>query len=780
MNASLLILFLCAAGSVLGATAPERHFSGSDKLDTIVNEAVEKGEIPGAVLLVGHEGRIIHHRAYGYRALEPEREAMTLDTIFDVASLTKVLATAPALAKLLEEGRLRLNDRVNEYLPEFQDGDSPITVRELVTHFSGLRPDLDLEPAWSGYQTGVRLALHDKPVAAPGERFIYSDINYILLAEIVQRLTGTKLAEYVERNFYEPLGMDDTGFEPSLASRDRIAPTEILPGAALPLRGVVHDPTARYMGGVAGHAGVFATATDVGRFAAMMLGMGEYRGKRVLSPLTVRKMTEPQTPADQPVLRGIGWDIDSPYSTNRGELLPLGSYGHTGFTGTSVWIDPVTRTYIVLMTNRVHPDGGGSVVSLRCRVATAVAAALGIETPGVSLTGYNETLAGIHRRTARNGQTLAGLDVLAAEKFNRLRGRKVGLITNHTGLSRDGERNVDLMLRAGIDVVALFSPEHGISGDEDRENISDSRDERSGLPVRSLYVGKSRKPSREMLAGVDVLVFDIQDAGARFYTYMCTMVNAMEAAASNGVAFLVLDRPNPITGVHVEGPLLEDDLRSFIGCVRLPIRHGMTLGEIARMANEKQKIGVRLEVVAMKGWERGDWFDNTGLVWIDPSPNLRGLNATTLYPGVAMLEGASNYSVGRGTDAPFEQIGADWIVGRDLAAYLNGRHLAGVRVYPTRFMPRSSNFAGKSIEGVRFVITDRELVDSVRLGLEIAVALEKLYPGRIDWESNLGLIGSRETVDAIRRGEDPATIQRAGQATLANFLSEREPYLLYH
>jgi len=648
MKRLIALLFLTSAFGLLWFTASaDERFVASEELDSIVEQAIAGEQIPGAVLLIERDGVVLHRKAYGERAVTPTHEKMTVDTIFDAASLTKVVATAVSIMKLFEQGKIRLNDRVTEYLPEFQGGDSHITIRHLLTHFSGMRPDLDLEPAWNGYETGIAMALIDEPVAEPGERFLYSDINYILLGEIVHRLSGQMLPDYARENVYEPLGMKDTMFQPPASLRGRIAPTEQLPGESEPLRGVVHDPTARNMGGIAGHAGLFLTADDLARFAEMILGMGERNGVRILQAATVRKMTTPQSPADQPVLRGAGWDIDSPFSGNRGELLPLGSFGHTGFTGTSLWIDPVSKTIIVLMTNRVHPTNRGSITSLRCRVATATAAALGIDTPGVSLTGYNETLvgAGTRRRTARNGEVKTGLDVLAENGFAPLRGKRVGLITNHTGLSREGKRNLDLLVAAGIRVTALFSPEHGIAGVKDTTKIGHAKDAATGIRVWSLYEGKHRRPSKEMLQNVDILVFDIQDVGARFYTYMCTMIYSMEEAAKRHIPFLVLDRPNPITGVHVEGPLLDKKLESFVGCCTLPIRHGMTLGEIARMANAERKIGADLQVIKMEGWQRGDWFDSTGLGWVNPSPNMRSLNAALLYPGLAMLATAVNWHI---------------------------------------------------------------------------------------------------------------------------------------
>ena len=773
------LALLAMAAALLAPPAAQSTFAGSAALDRAIEEAIKRDQIPGAVLLVSHKGQVVHRKAYGARALTPRREAMTVDTIFDVASLTKVVATTPALMKLFEEGKLRLNDRVTQYLPEFQGGSSEITVRQLLTHFSGLRPDLDLQPPWSGYETGIEKALIDKPAALPGERFTYSDINFILLGEIVRRLAGKPLPEYAADVVFKPLGMTDTMFQPPASLLPRIAPTEVLAGTRAPLRGLVHDTTTRYMGGVAGHAGVFSTASDLGRYADMLLGLGQRGSVRLFSSLTVEKFTSPQSPPDQPVLRGLGWDIDSQYSGNRGELFPLGSYGHTGFTGTSMWIDPTTRTYVILLTNSVHPRIRPAITSLRARVATIVAAAVGLDTPGLALTGYNEAMTGVRRVVSRNGQVQTGLDVLAAQKFAPLAGKRVGLIANHTSVDLDGRRSVDLMLQAGVKVTAILSPEHGATGEIEGGTAANSKDPATGIPIWSLYSTEPIGPSPEMLRDLDVLVFDIQDAGARFYTYISTLGYALEAAARRGIPFWVLDRPNPINGVRVEGPLLDQDLISGVGYFPLPLRHGMTVGELARMFNAEKRLGADLHVVEMKGWQRGDWFDATGLTWINPSPNLRSLNAALLYPGVAMLEYSAAYSVGRGTDAPFEQIGAAWIHGRELAAYLNGRLVPGVRFYPTRFQPASSVLAGVALEGVRFVIADREAFSAQRLGLEIAAALLRLYPGKISLDLNRRLIGNQATIQALAAGADPRQIQQVNEDNIDNVLRLRAKYLLY-
>lgn len=774
MKSSIFVPLCALAAQTLLAQAPISYSASAD-LDRVIEEAIKEDRIPGAVALIGQPGKILHFKAYGYRALVPQKEEMTLDTIFDAASLTKVVATTSSIMKLFDEGRIRLNDKVTVYLPGFQGGKSDITIRQLLTHFSGLRPDLTLTPEWSGYETGISKALVDKPVAEPGERMIYSDINFELLGEIVHKVSGVPLDEYARREIFLPLGMKESMFNPPAAWKPRIAPTEMWKGSVL--RGVVHDPTCRFMGGVAGHAGLFTTAMDLSRFATFMLNLGQMEGSRIVSPLTVRKFTEPQTPPLQTTMRGLGWDIDSPFSGNRGELFPIGSYGHTGFTGTSIWMDPYTKTYVILLTNSVHPHLRPATTALRAKIATIAAAAAGIDVQSVTLTGFNELLPA--RAVGRTAETLAGIDVLVQERFSRLAGKRVGLITNHTGLTRTGERNIDAMLAAGVKLTALFSPEHGISGKEDQENVANAKDDKTGLPIYSLYKGEDRTPGASVLKGVEVLVFDIQDIGTRFYTYPSTMRNAMKAAAVAGIPILILDRPNPITGLHVEGPVLEEDKISFVGCATLPLRHGMTIGELARYLNEEDKIHARLEVVKLKNWRRADWFDATTLGWVDPSPNMRSLNAALLYPGIGMLEYAKNYSVGRGTDAPFEQVGADWINGPQLAAYLNHRMVPGVRFYPTRFTPTASNLKGKVVQGVRFVIIDREGFSSLRLGLELAVALQKLYPGKIDVKLNRNLIGSNETIEAIERAEDPRNVEPKLQEELQPFLEKRAKYLLY-
>lgn len=741
--------------------AAAQHIPGSSDIDAVIDQAIREKRLPGAVLVVGHKGQVVYRKAYGNRSLEPRVEPMTVDTIFDCASLTKVVATTSAVMMLFEKGKIRMDDPVTTYLPEFQGGHSAITVRDLMTHYSGMPPDLKLVPAWSGYETGIHMALTDPPTNPPRTHFTYSDINFNLVAEIVHRVSGEMVNDFVRRNIFEPLGMKDSMFLPPASLRPRIAPTEQQPNGEI-LRGIVHDPTARFMGGVAGDAGLFSTADDLARFCQMMLNRGELDGARIFSPLTVDYFTSPQSPIDQHDIRGLGWDIDSRYSGNRGELFPKGrSFGHTGFTGTSVWIDPVSETYVVLLSNSVHPKLRPAITSVRGRVATVVAANIGYELP------------------PPDELVRTGLDVMAEQQFLAFKGKRVGLITNQTGIDRNGRRNIDLMLEAGVKVVALFSPEHGIEGREDRENVSGTTDPKTGIRVYSLYEGANRRPKPEMLKDLDALIFDIADVGVRFYTYETTMAYCMEEAAKAHVPFYVFDRPNPITGIHVEGPMLAQANESFIGYFPLPLRHGMTIGELAWMFNTENGIHADLKVVSMLGWRRTDWFDATGLQWVNPSPNIRSLNQATLYPAVAMLEGSANYSVGRGTDSPFELVGAEFIRGAELATYLNGRGVPGLRAYPVRFQPAESHLAGKAIEGIRLVVTNRDIFDAGRLGVELAAALQHLYPGKIVFRSDRGLIGSTLMVDGLTKGVGPADLMKNEEENLQRFGQLREKYLLY-
>ena len=786
-------ILLCASwGTALGATATKAAATSRlSVIDPIIKDAIAAKEIPGAVVLVGHNGSIVYRKAYGYRALEPRRELMTVDTIFDMASLTKVVATTTCVMKLFEQGKIKPNDPVERYIPEFaQNGKEDVTVRQLLTHYSGLAPDLDLTNPWGGKATAYAMTFAEKPQNPPGARWVYSDINFITLGALVERVSGTSLDNYSQAHVFTPLGMRHTRFIPPVAWRAKIAPTEYDETGHM-LRGVVHDPTARRMGGVAGHAGLFSTADDLGKFAEALLG-----GSKVLSPLTVEKMVSPEQPPNATAVRGFGWDIDSPFSSNRGDLLPVGSFGHTGFTGTSLWIDPVTKTYIVLLTNAVHPRGQGNAISLRTRVATAVAAALPLTVSEreklrwESITGYNEAMAGGRRVGSRNGVVLNGIDVLQQHSFDALASvptdalsgkKRIGVLTNQTGVDSDGRRTIDILAAApGVAVTTIFSPEHGVTGTLDTTDISNTKDAATGIPVISVYGSKDseRRPSLEALKNLDAIVIDIQNAGVRFYTYETSVGYFLEAAAKTGTQVILLDRPDPITGSLVQGPVADPGRESFVNYSQVPVRHGMTMGELATMYNTERNINAKLHVVPMQGWMRGDWFDSTGLTWINPSPNLRSVTEAALYPGVGLVEG-TNVSVGRGTDTPFELLGAPWIKAKELAQYLNARQIEGVRFVPTSFTPTSSIYMGQKCEGVNIVLLDRNVLDAPELGIELASALHKLYAQQWQMEKMIDILATQSVYDAVAQGQDPRRVSQDWQARLEQFQQLRQKYLIY-
>lgn len=782
------------------------------EMDAVVAQSIARREMPGAVVLVGRRGRVVWRKAYGAREVEPAREQMTADTIFDLASLTKVVATATSIMILVERGQVRLNDSLTRYIPEFKDeGRERVTIEHLLTHRAGFAPDFDLAQQWSGYDEAIKRLSFEKLRSAPGARFVYSDLGFIALGEVVRKASGMPLDEFARKNIYEPLGMRETGFKPSPNLRPRIAPTEKRSAqesylGSRPdslsknegdhwLRGEVHDPTSFRMGGVAGHAGLFSTADDLAIYCQMILNGGVYNGARILSPLGVAAMTRPRAVAEDGSARALGWDVASSFSSNRGDLFTPGSFGHTGFTGTSLWIDPATQTFIVFLSNRVHPDGKGDVTPVRARVASIVASAItdadADKARAESSRFASEVLLSLARVATANAanttasamlppadaQVLTGIDVLERDNFKQLAGLRVGLVTNHTGRDRAGRQTIDVLREAqNVKLVALFAPEHGIRGERD-EKVSDTKDEKTGLPIYSLY-GETRRPKPEQLKDLDAIVYDIQDVGARFYTYISTLGYVLEEAAKAHLPVFVLDRPNPIGGIEIEGAVADADKLSFTAYDTIPVRHGMTVGELARLYNDERKLGCDVRVVEMEGWRRAMWFDATNLTWVNPSPNMRSLTEASLYPGVGLLE-TTNVSVGRGTDTPFELVGAPWLDGQRLAAYLNERRIPGVRFVPVRFTPTASVFKGEECGGVNIVVADRAQFHAVQAGLEIAVALRKLFP--TDWkvDSYLRLLANADALERLKRGESAEEIARSWQTKLDEFKRARSRALIY-
>lgn len=723
------------------AIAPE----DGARIDAAVRGAIEREEIPGAVVLVVAGDKVVFHRAYGLRSKEPEARPMRLGTVFDLASLTKPIATATSIVWLAERGALRLGDAASRYLPELNGGaERAITIEDLLLHTSGFPADNPLADYTGDRAEMIRRALLTPRKNAPGYVYTYSDVGYIALGEIVRRASSKPLDAFAREALFEPLSLVRTTFTPSPALAGEAAPTERI--GDLILSGKVHDPRARALSGVAGHAGLFSTAADLGRFARMLLSGGALEGQRALSEKAVRTLLVP---------REIPGGKRAYFGAVSGTAV-----SHTGFTGTSFWIDPARRIAIIVLSNRVHPDGKGSADRLRREVHEAAAQA-----------------ATAALRDKSKSQVMTGIDVLEETDFSELSGRKVALLTHAAGRTRKGRSTALALSRVKrVKLVALLSPEHGLSSTEEGA-ISTTQDAATGLTIHSLY-GSSKRPTKDMLAGADTLVIDLQDAGARFYTYETTLGYALEAAAQCGIRVVVLDRPNPTGGARVEGPVLDAGKESFVGYHNVPIRHGMTLGELARLFVAERKIRVDLKVVEMRGWTRDALFEDTHLLWTSPSPNLKSPKAALLYPGIGLLE-TTNLSVGRGTSKPFEYVGAPFIDSAKLAAAVRDAKPKGVIISEAHFTPDTSVFKGQLCHGIGITVTDPKDVSSVLLGLSIATALVRLFPS--DWQPQglITLLGHERAQKAIVAGLPLDRVLATFEAETAAFIERRKPYLLY-
>jgi uncharacterized protein YbbC (DUF1343 family) len=716
-------------------------------IDVVVTAAIEAGKMPGCVIVVGHHDEVLFERAYGSRALLPERTPMTTETVFDLASLTKPVATATSIMILVERGKVDLDARAASYVPELARL-PPFTVRQLLVHTSGLPAGTPMSH-WSTNRADVLRHIASLSLkSAPGEQFLYSDVGFVVLQEIVQRASGKSLAAFAAEEIFAPLGMKETGFLPPAEIRSRAAPTEQRDGGFMV--GEVHDPRAFALGGVAGHAGVFSTARDLSRFAQAMLSRGTLDGHRILGDKVFERLTTRHETSKGG--RTLGWDLDSSFASHRSTLLSSHAFGHGGYTGTALWIDPDKDLFLLFLSNRVHPDGKGAVNPVVAEIAGLAIGAMEVK---------------------------LGIDVLRAESFERLRGARIGLVTNASARARDGATTIDVLRSApGVTLAAIFTPEHGLGADREG-SIGDSS--YAGVPVRSLY-GERFTPSPASLAGIDTLVFDLQDVGMRFYTYASTMKRAMKIAADRKLRFVVLDRPNPINGREVQGPVLADSPeqmeKGFVNFHALPLRHGMTLGELARMFAEDDKLDLKLEVVPVAGWRRQDSYERTGLGWTPPSPNLRGLRSVMLYPAIGLLE-STNVTVGRGTETPFEVVAAPWMDGPAVAKRLAELAPAGVAFEPTEVTPKSSVHANKKCRGIKIRITDPARFEPIRTGIMIASVLHEVHPSEWDFEGIDKMLRHRPALAAIRAGQGIADIEATWASSLGAFKVRREAFLLY-
>lgn len=698
---ALLLITLClSTPSIAGPEENSQDALWRD-LKTELEAGIRRGDFTGATILVGSGDKVLLHKAVGIADVETG-EPMTCEHLFDAASLTKPLVTAVSVLILAQEGKVSLDAPVTDYLNLSLDA-AP-TIRQLLTHQSGLPPVLEIDQL-------------DRPTlqTEPGRQFVYSDVGFILLARVVEKVSGQTLDRFYQARVAQPLELKTATFRPTGGA---IVPTFGVP------KGTVHDPRARALGGVAGHAGLFATALDVHRELSRL--------SRVLKPETLHLLFAPAGGG-----RTLGLDQDTSFSTARGaRFSPLTSAGHTGFTGTSFWWDEPTGLHVVLMTSRLHPDNVGDVKGVRYRVASLVA----------------EHFLGKQVKT--------GLDNLVDSDWSEIAGQRVGFVLNQSSRDRFGRHLTELLAtQKRFQLVSLFTPEHGITGQRD-ENIQHGFHPSLKVPIYSLY-GETREPDPVWLADLDTVVFDLQDAGVRYYTYISTLQAVLKVAARTGTRVVVLDRPNPLGGRVVDGPIARDF--SFIACDALPMVHGMTMGEIAGFLN--RRLHARLEVVKMSGWTRDMTWKQTGLSMIAPSPNLAEWESVELYPVIGQLEWCS-LSVGRGTRAPFRIFGAPYI--KDPAALstlLNEQLGDDLEFLPRYFVPTDSKFEGQLCGGVE-VRTRRPPARPAQLGLKIARTLAKFFPQEFRLQDMAAHYGFQKGQIPTEGGPDAWRI-------------ERQEYLLY-
>jgi uncharacterized protein YbbC (DUF1343 family)/CubicO group peptidase (beta-lactamase class C family) len=748
------------------------------ELEAVVAAQITDANVAGAVVAIGDASGVRERVALGQRTVGRDAEPMTEDTIFDLASLTKAVATSTAVLQLAERGRLDLDAPASRYWPAFADGGkSGITIRQLLTHTSGLPPGLAARSEFRGAATVLHAIGTMPPISEPGQRVIYSDLNYVALGEIVRRVSGVGLDAWCAQHIFRPLGMRDTAFRPSHKAIARIAPTIIRNGRWL--RGKVHDPTAAALEGVSGNAGLFSTADDLALFARMLLNGGRVGDRRILQPDSVALLLTPDSSTAVEATRTLGWEVQAPLIPNRYRAPRLGLLQHLGYTGTGLWIDLVTRRFVIVLTSRLYPDERGNAMPLREAVLNLVSSTAPLLS-GEQISVRAPTMADAAISAGRRlpmavGPVRSGIDVLEANGFAPLIGKRVGLVTNHSGFDAQGRRTIDVLNEApGVRLGAIFAPEHGLGTDLDAR-FGDTIDTRSNVVVHSLY-GISKDLPRSVLADIDVLVFDIQDAGVRFFTYLATLGATLEAAAKAHIPVLVLDRPNPIGGDLVGGPVSDTADRSLTNYVPLPLVHGMTIGELAKLLNDQLHIGAALDVVAMEQYDRAMRFANTGLGWVPPSPNLRDLAALERYPDVGMIEGAS-VSVGRGTSAPFGMVGAPSMDGAAVARELNALD-TGATYAPVHFVPAEGPYHGRSCSGVA-IHRASALTHPGRIGLALARVLSQHYPEHFKLEAIRVSVGSETVWAMLRDGVSLDAIEHAYIAQTDAFLSQRAAYLLY-
>ncbi|MCP4639987.1 MAG: DUF1343 domain-containing protein [bacterium] len=716
-------------------------------LAKVLAESVRRSESPGAVACVGDVERVHFLDACGKRRLLPRPARATADTLYDVASLTKVVATTTAALLLHEDGQLDLDAPVSGYLPI--PAFSRFAIRHLMTHTSGLVSGEPFYQDCSTVDEMIHRYAEEEQCWEPGTGWQYSDAGYMILGRVVELVARDSLDAFCRKRIFAPLKMSDTMFNPD-ALRKRCAATEDCAWRGRVMVGEVHDENAFAVGGVAGHAGLFSTASDLARFCQALLGGRVLKGATLDLALRIGQI--PCRP-----WQGLGWELD-PWSSRPSGYLPARTaFGHTGWTGTSMWMDRATGLFAILLSNTCHPSREDRDTETLRRVFY----------DGVAERYYPNQV-----------NTHTGLDRLVRDRFDPLRGRKVALLTHHAALDQLGRHILDVLaLDPEVDLRLVYSPEHGVRGQA--EAGADVPSEEGDVPVISLY-GDRTAPSREELSTVDCLVVDMQDVGARYYTYAATMKRCLAACAASGTPVLVLDRPNPIGGTIIEGPIADRD-DSAVCWGRVPARHGMTMGEIA-LHFQSVEFGdaLKLTVVPLDSWRPCLTFDQCSLPWTPPSPNIPRVDTAIVYAGTCLFEGV-NLNEGRGTDTPFQLIGAPWLDSQAILDALPSEVCAGVALEAAAYTPRSipgkasqPRYLDEACSGIRIALENA--IDARPFALTVAMlsAIHERHAEELEWHASFDVLAGTDTLRTrIVEGEPPMSIVASFAPGLAAFDEDR-------
>jgi len=710
--------------------------------------ALEESHAPGGVLYIGSKDSTHLHIASGQRQTFPKSKPAKKDTLYDMASITKVVGTVTAIMQLKEQGKLSLEQSVTDFVPLMELKD--MTLKHLLTHTSGLVAVERYFTSMTSLDRMLQRYAKEGIERLPDIEHLYSDVGFMLLGRVVEEASRESLDVYTKKNIFDPLEMNRTSYNPPEEWLKNCAPTENDPWRQKLVHGEVHDENTWAVGGVSGHAGIFSTASDMAKFCRGLMD------GTILSVDSVREMTSMNIKPLYP-WQGLGWQID-PWSTKKTGFLPSRTaFGHTGWTGTSIWIDPDRDLFTILLSNTCHPNREDrDNETLRRTIHTAV---------GNSF--YAKT--NLH----------TGLDRLARENFKIVEDRTFALLTNHAAVDQHGRHVLDVLgFAPKLQIKRLYSPEHGIRGQaEAGEKIAGQE---SSVPVTSLY-GKRKAPSSEELAEIDVFLIDLQDIGARYYTYMATMKACLEACAQASVPVVVLDRPNPVNGITIEGPIAQNTT-SLVSCTAIPIRHGMTMGELAVwfQENDLKGLGLKLDINYLDNWQPRRMFDECTYPWVAPSPNMPDAETALVYVGTCLIEG-TNLNEGRGTETPFKIVGAPWLNAQKLLKLISSDDHAGCRLEAAKYTPvsipgKSTNpkFKDEECEGIRIHVENPTKVHGFQVALAIITGIRELHPDQLEFISFFDtLAGGPDLRNRIMEGESASRIVKSYKKELEQYDRQR-------